>query len=76
MGMSVTIMLTVISQGITLFDTAPKVSYIMVADVWQNMCFTCTFLVLAEYCIVSYFMKRDLSTKTIRVNDIMKVIVG
>lgn len=72
-GMTVTIMLTVVSQGITLYDNAPKVSYVMVADIWQNACFTCTFAVLAEYCVVIYFMKWELSTKTSRVNDIMKV---
>ena len=71
--MTVTIMLTVVSQGITLYDNAPKVSYVMVADVWQNVCFTCTFAVLAEYCIVIYFMKRELSTKTSRVNGLMTV---
>ena len=59
-GMTVTIMLTVVSQGITLYDNAPKVSYVMVADMWQNVCFTCTFVVLAEYCFVIYFMRRDL----------------
>ena len=57
--MTVTILLTVVSQGISLHDNGPKVSYVMVSDIWQNMCFTCTFVVLAEYCFVIYFMKRD-----------------
>jgi len=71
-GMSVTIMLTVISQGITLHNTAPKVSYVMVAGMWQEMCFVCTFIVLAEYCIVIHFMKRKPFTRPSTVNVIVK----
>ena len=70
-GMSVTIMLTVISQGITLHNTAPKVSYVMVAGMWQEMCFVCTFIVLAEYCIVIHFMKRKPFTRPSTVNAIV-----
>ena len=69
--MSVTIMLTVISQGITLHNTAPKVSYVMVAGMWQEMCFVCTFIVLAEYCIVIHFMKRKPFTRPSTVNAIV-----
>ena len=59
--MTVTLLLTVANSQGTLFDNSPKTSYFQAADYWTITCYLFILALLAEYCVVIYMIKVNLT---------------
>jgi hypothetical protein len=52
MTLAITTTLTLVSMMNSEIDKMPKTAYLKALDIWMITCFTFTFMVLTEFCIV------------------------